>query len=112
MVKQEGSENSRMLMPREATEEKVELGMDKREENKMGRTQRPEEEKETWKVTAAQTQKRESERRADNQGMCTADGGEGGGSWSGDQTGLRDRLTGDEKKGVMRRETAQMNRRR
>lgn len=59
MVKQEGSENSRMLMQREATEEKVELGMDKREENKMGRTQRPEEEKETWKVTAAQTQKRE-----------------------------------------------------
>lgn len=34
------------------------MGMDKREENRMGRTERSEEEKETWRVTAAQTQRR------------------------------------------------------
>lgn len=49
-----------MLMPkrqqwRNGGKEKL----DEREENGMGRTERSEEEKETWMVTAAQTQKRE-----------------------------------------------------
>lgn len=35
------------------------LCLDERGENGMGRKERSEEEKETWKVTAAQTQKRE-----------------------------------------------------
>lgn len=44
------------------------------------------------------TDTKERGRRTDNRGMHAADGGEGGGSWSGDQTGLRDHLTGDEKR--------------
>ena len=43
-----------------------------------------------------------------NRARLTDDRMEGGGSWSGDQNGLRDHLTGDEKKYVLSSETAQM----
>lgn len=50
-----------MLMPKRQQRRNGggEEKLDERGENGMGRTERSEEEKETWKVTAAQTQKRE-----------------------------------------------------